>query len=70
MSENEFARMDDDERRYMRTRFRNPGGRSALHPGRRCHPCPTCKRPNALTARDVANRYQCDACADRDEGRF
>jgi len=49
-------------------RFREPGGRSALHPGRRIHPCPTCKAPRRLTAADVAHGYQCDACADRAEG--
>lgn len=52
-----------------RSRFRDPGGRSALHRGHRCFPCPTCKAENALTARDVRAGYQCDACADRDEGR-
>lgn len=30
--------------------------------------CPTCKRRNALTPLDVARGYQCDRCADRDEG--
>lgn len=49
-------------------RFRDPGGRSALHPGRRIHPCPTCLRPNQLTAKDKAKGYQCDRCADADEG--
>lgn len=33
-------------------------------------PCPTCKRPHLLTPADVRRGYQCDACADRDEGRF
>lgn len=31
-------------------RFRDPGGRSALHPGKRTEACPTCKEPNRLTA--------------------
>jgi len=31
-------------------------------------PCPTCKEPNRLTAADRASGYQCNACADRDEG--
>ena len=31
-------------------------------------PCPTCKRPNRLTPADVRQGYQCDACADLDEG--
>ena len=29
--------------------------------------CPTCKRPRALTAKDKAHGYQCDACADKAE---
>jgi len=49
-------------------RFRDPGGRSALHPGARAFPCPTCGKPNRLTAADVRSHYQCDDCADRDEG--
>ena len=58
-----------DERFDSRVqRFREPGGRSALHPGRRTHPCPTCKEPNRLTSRDVAKGYQCDRCADIAEG--
>jgi hypothetical protein len=57
----------DDEEAYMRRRFRDPGGRSALHPGERTHPCPSCGKANALTDADVAHGYQCDACADRDE---
>lgn len=52
--------------------FRDPGGRSALRRASRrnprCFPCPTCKQPNKLTRQDVARHYQCDACADRDEG--
>lgn len=48
--------------------FREPGGRSALRAGRRIHPCPSCKRPNQLTAKDKSLGYQCDRCADRDEG--
>ena len=51
-----------------RSQFRDPGGKSALRKGTRSFPCPTCKEPDKLTARDVANHYQCDACADRDEG--
>ena len=49
-------------------RFRDPGGKSALHPGKRCRPCPTCKRENALTVKDEKKGYQCDRCADRAEG--
>lgn len=56
---------DDDE---GRSEFRDPGGRSALRAGKRCHPCPTCKAPARLTARDVSLGYQCDRCADAAEG--
>ena len=49
-------------------RFRYPGGKSALHPGKRCRPCPTCGRKKALTVKDEKNGYQCDRCADRAEG--
>lgn len=51
---------NDDE---SRNDFADPGGESALRRGRRCHPCPTCKQPNRLTAKDVTLGYQCDACA-------
>jgi ribosomal protein L37AE/L43A len=30
--------------------------------------CPTCKRPNALTPREAARKYQCRDCTARDEG--
>ena len=56
-----------------RSQFRDPGGKSAL--GRssrrnpRCLPCPTCGKPDKLTPADKRNGYQCDECADRDEGR-
>ena len=55
-----------------RSEFQEPGGRSALRRATRknprVHPCPTCKQPNRLTAKDVQLHYQCDECADRDEG--
>lgn len=48
--------------------FADPGGRSALRAATkenpRIHPCPTCRRPNRLTAIDVDRGYQCDRCAD------
>ena len=61
--------MTDDNDHNM---FRDTGGRTALRAasGRnpRNLPCPTCKRPNRLTPEDRRRGYQCDACADRDEG--
>jgi hypothetical protein len=60
--------MLDDDDEWDRLRFRDPGGRSALHPGPRTRPCPTCGRARALTVADVAAGYQCDRCADAAEG--
>lgn len=34
----------------------------------RIYPCPTCGAEGVLTLRDVKRHYQCDACANRDEG--
>lgn len=55
-----------------RSDFAEPGGRSALRAASRSNPrnlpCPTCEQPNRLTPKDQALGYQCDACADRDEG--
>jgi hypothetical protein len=54
--------------------FADPGGESALRAADeknpRNHPCPTCKRPNLLTLKDVRLGYQCDFCARRAEGRI
>jgi len=52
--------------------FARPGSNSALRAARRGNPrnlpCPTCKKPNRLTPADLARGYQCDDCANRDEG--
>ena len=58
--------MEDEFERAQR--FADPGGSSALHPGKRIYPCPTCGQPNRLTARDVDKHYQCDECANQAEG--
>jgi hypothetical protein len=54
--------------------FADPGGRSALRAASpsnpRNLPCPTCGAENVLTPKDVALGYQCDRCADRDEGGY
>ena len=54
-----------------RSEFQDPYGRSALRRATRSnprkYPCPTCKRPNMLTAKDVRLGYQCDICADAAE---
>lgn len=60
--------MDHDDR----SKFANPGGNSALRAASKRNPrnlpCPTCKAPNRLTPADKARGYQCDECANRDEG--
>lgn len=60
---------DDVSRRQ---RFATPSSESALRASSRRNPrtfpCPTCKQPNRLTPADVRSGYQCDACADREEG--
>jgi hypothetical protein len=61
---NDFAGYEDEDR----MQFADPGGRSSLRAGERNLPCPTCKQPNRLTAKDKSLGYQCDACADRAEG--
>lgn len=62
---------DDDVESYMEERFADPGGESNLYPetkdNPRIYPCPSCDRENCLTARDVAEGYQCDQCADQAE---
>lgn len=54
--------------------FADPGGKSALRAASKRNPrnlpCPTCRTPNVLTPADRAKGYQCDACADRDEGGY
>jgi hypothetical protein len=61
--------MNDDDRQE----FADPYGSSALRASSKRNPrnlpCPTCGQPNKLTPADVRRGYQCDACADRDEGR-
>lgn len=58
---------DDD-----RSDFAEPGGRSALRAAGKGNPrnlpCPTCGEKNRLTPKDRALGYQCNDCADGDEG--
>lgn len=67
---------DDDDYLIDGVGFEEPsqyGGRSSLRAetedNPRNLPCPTCGAENALTPLDRANSYQCNRCADRDEGR-
>lgn len=61
---------EDDDSEYS-SDFADPSGKSALRAATknnpRNKPCPTCKRKNMLTPKDVALGYQCDRCADRAE---
>jgi hypothetical protein len=63
-------RYDDEDR----SDFQYPGGNSALRRASRANPrnlpCPTCKQPNRLTPKDRRLGYQCDSCADREEGTY
>ena len=36
----------------------------------RCLPCPTCGESNRLTPADARKGYQCNACADLQEGCY
>jgi hypothetical protein len=57
-----------------RSEFQRPGENSALRKAGRGNPrnlpCPTCKEPNKLTPADVRKGYQCDDCANREEGAW
>jgi hypothetical protein len=68
----EDARENDED--DDRSDFADPGGRSALRAATRSNPrnlpCPTCGAENRLTPADRAQGYQCDSCADRDEGTY
>lgn len=65
---------DSEEYGLRDTDFAEPGGRSALRAASRRNPrnlpCPTCGAKNRLTPADRARGYQCNACADRDEGGY
>lgn len=75
MSEYDY---DDDDGEYWAeidprfVPFADPGGHSCLRASSpnnpRNLPCPTCGAPNRLTPVDKQLGYQCDACADADEG--
>lgn len=62
---------DDDE---DRSEFQDPGGQSALRRATKSNPrnlpCPTCRQPDKLTPADKAKGYQCDDCANREEGSW
>lgn len=61
-----------EDREIRNSEFQDPGGRSALRKATkfnpRIYPFPTCGAPDRLTAADKERGYQCNRCADRDEG--
>ena len=63
---------DYDSEEDLRDDFADPGGNSALRAASKTNPrnlpCPTCGEPNRLTPKDRSLGYQCDSCADADEG--
>lgn len=63
---------DDEDYLIDGVGFADPGGNSALRAATKNNPrnlpCPTCGQPNRLTPADKRAGYQCDQCADRDEG--
>lgn len=65
---------DNDLDARERMGFADPGGNSALRAATKGNPrnlpCPTCKKKNRLTPKDRALGYQCNECADRDEGGY
>jgi hypothetical protein len=60
--------------RNYRNAFATPGGNSALRAASNSNPrnlpCPTCGRPNMLTPADQRRGYQCDYCANAEEGCY
>lgn len=63
---------DEEEWAERVERFADPGGNSALHAASKSNPrnlnCPTCGAENVLTPADAARGYQCNRCADAEEG--
>lgn len=53
-----------------RRQFARPGSalRRASRYNPRNQPCPTCGTPNVLTLADRERGYQCDGCANAEEG--
>ena len=58
---------EDDDFSEFESPYGNSSLRKATKSNPRNQPCPTCKQPDRLTAKDVRLHYQCNACADRCE---
>jgi len=69
--EDEIADLTRDRNRFEGRLFASKDSalRAATPWNPRRHDCPTCGEPEILTDEDVRLGYQCDACADRAEGR-
>jgi hypothetical protein len=69
MDRDEYTDEEWEERVEM---FADPGGNSALRAASASNPrnldCPTCGAKNVLTPADARRGYQCNRCADADEG--
>jgi hypothetical protein len=69
-----MTRYEDYDEEDGQIEFADPSGRSALRAASRTNPrnlpCPTCKKPDRLTPADRQHGYQCDSCADKDEGGY
>lgn len=68
----DFDRYGGDDDGEDRSMFADPGGNSALRAATpsnpRNLPCPSCLEPDRLTPADKLAGYQCNQCADADEG--
>lgn len=66
------SELTEKSRFRSRSPFANPGGNSALRAASKANPrnlpCPTCHEENKLTPKDKRLGYQCDNCANREEG--
>jgi hypothetical protein len=60
-----MIREQDDDRSFARS---GSALRRSSKRNPRNLPCPSCGQPNKLTPADRRRGYQCDDCANRDEG--
>jgi len=57
----------DPSDRAARDAFQRKEAKKGKHMNRTC---PSCKRPNVLSAYEAARHYQCSDCTRRDEGGY
>lgn len=58
----------EDDRSDFAKPYSNSALRASSKNNPRNLPCPTCHKPNKLTPKDRGLGYQCDECADMEEG--